>query len=199
MTDISLQYVTSFQGKGLSGLKWSRVVFDDFSACCGFLYRALLWRYNGCDGVSNHQPHHCLLNRLFRCSSKKASKLRVTGLWAGNSPVTSEFPAQMASNAENAIWWRHHGTTWLKLVMDEVVHPTSLYGCNKLSIPKNSILFQPQLSILCMPKTYAQCCNGFLTILNNFSSAFECKGMGHPTPPWTMVPQMSTPHTSNRL
>ena len=28
-------------------------------------------------------------------------KLRVTGLCAGNSPVTSELPAQMASNAEN--------------------------------------------------------------------------------------------------
>ena len=36
-------------------------------------------------------------------------KLRVTGLCAGNSPVTGEFPAQMASNAENvSIWWRHH-------------------------------------------------------------------------------------------
>ena len=29
-------------------------------------------------------------------------------IYAGNSPVTSEFPAQMASNAENvSIWWRH--------------------------------------------------------------------------------------------
>ena len=27
------------------------------------------------------------------------SKLRVTGLCAGNSPVTGEFPAQIASNA----------------------------------------------------------------------------------------------------
>ena len=27
----------------------------------------------------------------------------------GNSPLTSEFPAQRASNAENAsIWWRHY-------------------------------------------------------------------------------------------
>ena len=26
---------------------------------------SLEWRHNGCDGVSNHQPHHCLLNRLF--------------------------------------------------------------------------------------------------------------------------------------
>ena len=43
-----------------------------------------------------------------RRRSKKTSKHRVTGLRAGNSPVTGEFPAQMASNAENvSIWWRH--------------------------------------------------------------------------------------------
>ena len=60
-------------------------------------------------GVLNHQPHDCLLNRFFRRGSKKTSKLRVTGLCAGNSPVTVEFHAQMASNAENgSIWWRHH-------------------------------------------------------------------------------------------
>ena len=70
----------------------------------------LRWRHNGRDSVSNHQPHDCLLNRLFRRRSKKTSKLRVTGLCAGNSPGTGEFPAQMASNAENvSIWWRHHG------------------------------------------------------------------------------------------
>ena len=35
--------------------------------------------------------------------------LHVTGLCAGNSPGTGEFPAQMASYAENvSIWWRHH-------------------------------------------------------------------------------------------
>ena len=69
----------------------------------------LLWGHNESDGVSNHQPHDCLLNRLFGHRSKKTSKLRVTGLCAGNSPETGEFPAQMASNAENvSIWWRHH-------------------------------------------------------------------------------------------
>ena len=48
-------------------------------------------------------------NRLFRHRSKKTSKLRVTGLCAGNSPEAGEFPPQMASNAENvSIWWRHH-------------------------------------------------------------------------------------------
>ena len=70
---------------------------------------SLQWRHNGCDSVSNHQPHDCFLNRLFRHRSKKTSKLRVTGLCAGNSPEAGEFPAQMASNAENvSIWWRHH-------------------------------------------------------------------------------------------
>ena len=68
----------------------------------------LLWRHNGRDGISNHQPRDCLLNRSFGRGSKKTSKLRATGLCAGNSPATGEFPAQMASNAENvSIWWHH--------------------------------------------------------------------------------------------
>ena len=69
----------------------------------------LQWRHNGLDSVSNHQPRHCLLSRLFGCRTKKTSKLRVSGLCAGHSPETGEFPAQMASNAENvSFWWRHH-------------------------------------------------------------------------------------------
>ena len=64
---------------------------------------SLQWRYNERDGVSNHQPHDCLLNCLFRRRSKKRPKLRVTGLvrgihrWPENSshkrPVTRKmFP-----------------------------------------------------------------------------------------------------------
>ena len=65
------------------------------------------------DAMASHQPRDCLLNcifkRLLRRRSKKTSMVRVTGLCAGNSPVTGEFPAQKASNAENvSIWWRHH-------------------------------------------------------------------------------------------
>ena len=70
-------------------------------------------RHNERDGVSNHQHQDCLLNRLFRRRSKKTSKLCVTGLCAGNSPVTGEFPAQKASSAENvSIWWSHHQYIW---------------------------------------------------------------------------------------
>ena len=78
---------------------------------------SLQWRHNGCDGVSNHQPHDCLLNRLFRRISKKTSKLHVTGLCEGNSPVTGEFPSQRVSNAENvSIWWRHHVVSYWPFV-----------------------------------------------------------------------------------
>ena len=81
-----------------------------FLVCLKKWILSLRWRHNERDGVSNHQPHHCLLNRLFRHRWKKTPKLRVTGLCAGNSPVTGEFPAQKASNAENvSIGWRHHG------------------------------------------------------------------------------------------
>ena len=69
----------------------------------------LRWRHDERDGVSNHQPHDCLLKCLFRRRSKERSKLHATGLCVGNSPVTDEFPTQRASNAEDvSIWWRHH-------------------------------------------------------------------------------------------
>ena len=67
------------------------------------------WRHNERVGASNQLRLDRLLNRLFRRRSKKTHKLRVTGLCEGNSPVTGDFPAQMASNAEIvSIWWRHH-------------------------------------------------------------------------------------------
>ena len=47
------------------------------------------WRHNERDGVSNHRRLDCLLNRLFWRRAKKTSKLRVTDLCEGNSPVNS--------------------------------------------------------------------------------------------------------------
>ena len=78
---------------------------------------SLEWRHNERDCVSNHRRLDCLLVRLSWRSSKKTSKLRVTGLCEGNSPVTGEFPAQRASNAENvSIWWRHHVITMKTMI-----------------------------------------------------------------------------------
>ena len=90
-------------------LQYNRVMASYNAATWYHLQHSLWSRHNGRDNVSNHQPHDCLLNRLFTRRSKKTSKLRVIGFCAGNSPEAGEFPAQMASNAENvSIWWRHH-------------------------------------------------------------------------------------------
>ena len=105
-------------------------------------YSALRWRDNERDGVSNHQPHDCLLSRLFRHRSKKASKLRVTGLCVENSLVTSEFPAQRSSNAENvSIWWRHHGLFIFTVFKDSdktFVNVTTLEFSNSIPRPLNA-------------------------------------------------------------
>ena len=53
---------------------------------------SLRWRHNDHYSVSNHQPHGCLFNRLFRRRWKKTSKLRVTGLCVGNSPGPVNSP-----------------------------------------------------------------------------------------------------------
>ena len=52
---------------------------------------SLQWRNNACDGVSNHRPHDCLLNCLFRRQRKdrsSASLVFVWGIhrWPVNSP-----------------------------------------------------------------------------------------------------------------
>ena len=50
------------------------------------------------------------------------------GHCAGNSPVTGELPAIIASNAENiSIWWRHHGL-WLCWGLSVRVHRSVSYS-----------------------------------------------------------------------
>ena len=109
---------------------------------------SLHWRHNELDGVSDHQPHDCLLTCLFRHRSNKASKLRVTGLCEG----TGEFPAQKASSAENvSIWWRHHANShlppllWARSIYSvEESYPVlwnliqCLPSCNRKSIMKET-------------------------------------------------------------
>ena len=101
----------------------------------------LQWRHNMPDGVSNHQPHECLLSRWFRRRSRKTSKLRVTGLCAGNSPVTGEFPAQRASNADNvSIWWRHHVSdkSYVNYFIPHATNANFLSSCCGVRISINS-------------------------------------------------------------
>ena len=77
---------------------WFRVCllskFPEFSleinqnvvSCCSDAQcdkRPIQYRHNGRDGVSNHRPQHCFLNRLFKRRTMKIPKLHVNGLSAG--------------------------------------------------------------------------------------------------------------------
>ena len=65
--------------------------------------KTLQWSHNERDGVSNHKPHDCLLNRLFKARIKQ--NIKAPRHWH----LCGELPAQRASNTENvSIWWRHH-------------------------------------------------------------------------------------------
>ena len=67
--------------------------------------------------------------------SKKTSKLRVDGLYEGNSPVTGEFSAQRASNAENvSIWWRHHVLMWIDAIQYQVLPHQMCFNEKKRSL-----------------------------------------------------------------
>ena len=88
---------------------------------------SLHWRHNDHDGVSNHQPHGCLLNRLFRRRSKKASKLRVTGLCVENSPgpLNSPHKVQLRGKCFHLMT-----SSWLWRQSDEVsTHLKIGYSC----------------------------------------------------------------------
>ena len=51
------------------------------------------WRHNERHGVSNHQPLDCLFYALFKLTSKKTSKVRVTGpLWGKIHRWPVNFP-----------------------------------------------------------------------------------------------------------
>ena len=77
-----------------------RFLFLSWLWRCFLPQGASQWRHNKRDGVLNHRRLDCLHNRLFRRRSKKTSKVRVTGLCEGNSPVVGGFPSQRAGNAE---------------------------------------------------------------------------------------------------
>ena len=101
-------------------------VTSNKAKCTKRLPGTLRWRHNDRDGVPNYQRLDCLLNRLFRRRSKKTSKLRVTGLCEGNSPVAGEFTTQRASNAVS-IWFRHHEA----MVMRHVEICGLTFSCHK--------------------------------------------------------------------
>ena len=92
----------------ITGLLWGKpLVTNGFPSHS--TSNAELWCFLYCKlQQAVEQKWGCQLFEMPR--SKKTSKLCVTGLCEGNSPMTGEFLAQRASNVENvSIWWHHHG------------------------------------------------------------------------------------------
>ena len=105
LSSLNIAWNTFQEGTNLLGLTWKitwiNIADSNLYSADGLeLFPSLQWHHNDHDSVSNHQPHGCLLNRLFGRRSKKTSKLRVTGLCAGNSsgPVNSPHKGPVTRN-----------------------------------------------------------------------------------------------------
>ena len=88
-----------------------------------FPVETLRWRHNGCDNIPNHQPHDCLLNRLFRRRSKKtSSSASLAFVWEiHRGPVSSPdkwpvtrkifpFDDVIMKCGRRSVSWRCHNT-----------------------------------------------------------------------------------------
>ena len=72
-------------------------------------------------------------NCLFRCRSKKTSKLCITGLCVGNPPVTGIFPSHRTRNAENVSIWRcHHVITLTTYLLNHTMHSRMMHMVHAL-------------------------------------------------------------------
>ena len=141
----------------------------------------LMWWHNQRNGVSNHRRIYCLRSSLFRRRSKKTSKLRVTGLCDGNSPVTVEFLAQMASKAENvSTWWHHH-------VLHTVIALLFRYGLTPVDLPIHfRITSLPLVSSFLSTSEATPLITRFMGPIWGPSGAYRTQ-MGPTLAPWTLL------------
>ena len=89
-----IQIQLEWEPKGPINKKWALEISTVYSK--NVADSSLLWRHNGRDGVSNHQPRDRLLNHSFSRRSKKTSKLRVTGLCMGIHRWPVNFPHEVS-------------------------------------------------------------------------------------------------------
>ena len=104
----------------LTGTHFNNRIFHcNSNSTVSFGSYSLQWSHNGRDGASNHQPHDCLLKRLFRRKSKKTSK-----------------PASLAFVWEIHRWTLNSLHKWpvtrKMFPCDDVIMLKSIY-CNRMS------------------------------------------------------------------
>ena len=112
-----------------------------------------------------------------RCRSKTISKLRVTGLCEGNSPVSCEFSAERASNVENvSIWWRHHDSFYASI---KSLH-TADFWCNHYCRKKSPPCSQAGLSEKCNNDSIClYCCLCAPKVVSVVKNCLTCRKLFH--------------------
>ena len=92
------------------------VIFKSFDIgfVHGDIHDPLQWRHNGLYGVSNHQPHHCLLSRLFGRRSASLAFVRHRSSWTYRIARKKKcickryFSSTMIWTPVTSVsWWRH--------------------------------------------------------------------------------------------
>ena len=128
-TGMSFQYVTKYF------IHWRFSLLDEI---WGWIARYC----NGRDSVRLKSPASRLFTESFIQTQIKENMKAPRHLpFAGNLPGTGEFPAQLASNAENvSIWWRHHGITVFILISVSVQQLKGFNVFLRVSDLINSIL-----------------------------------------------------------
>ena len=141
--------VPHYQDSVIIVIGWTEIVFlkrlaeiNDFKSAtqlshCNWLCRETLhWRHNEHDGVSNYQPHDCLLHCLLRSRWKKILKLRVTGRWPVNSPHRGPVTRKMFSFDDVIMILQYKGAIWFdKLIWDGLYCFSVIYPKLKAATP----------------------------------------------------------------
>ena len=104
--------------------------------------RSLQWHHNERDGVSNHRYLDCVLNRLSRRRSKKISKLRVSGLYEGNSNAFSRMKIFQ-------FWTIFHWSLFLgdHLTKSSLIQAMAWYQADDKPLPESMVIMGLNMSI----------------------------------------------------
>ena len=85
--DPDLTYWSALEKYGVQYLHMARIFYEKGVPQKLKIGKQTQWRHNGCDGVSNHQPHHCLRCEKYRYS--QLSFIQYMGLYVTIPTVKS--------------------------------------------------------------------------------------------------------------
>ena len=102
----------------LSSLLYLQDIWDECSHLMG-ICSILHYSDNGRDGVSNHQPYNCLLNRCSGANQRKhQSSASLAFVWGIQLCMVNSLHKWPVTRKRGSIWWRHHDFSGYLLVCE---------------------------------------------------------------------------------